>query len=241
MDQTQMDYTKGIIESILFVSDKPVTLEQFKQVVEEVSPSDLEEILQSLKADYSQKVGGMMIAEIAGGYQMLSNPSCANYIRSFYKTRTKEKLSRPSLETLAIIAYKQPVSRADIEIVRGVNSDGVMAHLLAKALVKIVGRKEVPGRPFLYGTTKEFLEYFGLKSLEDLPKLEEFPALSATVESISTEQPVVQDRELTEEERKQEESVKESLDAFEQAAEAQGKESSPVNDENTLNNDAVVY
>lgn len=230
MDQTQMDYTKSIIESILFVSDKPVTVEQFKQVVEEISASDLENIIQLLKADYSQKVGGMTIAEIAGGYQMLSNPSYAGYIRSFYKTRTKEKLSRPSLETLAIVAYKQPVSRADIEIVRGVNSDGVMAHLLAKALVKIVGRKEVAGRPFLYGTTKEFLEYFGLKSLEDLPKLEEFPILSVQSDGISSQQPVVQGRELTVEERKQEDVLRESLDAFEQAVEADQKETSATND-----------
>ena len=229
MDQTQIDYTKGIIESILFVSDKPVTVEQFRQVMEELSPSDVEKILQSLKEDYAQNVGGMVIGEIAGGYQMLTNPSHASHIRNFYKTRTKEKLSRPSLETLAIIAYKQPVSRADIEIVRGVNSDGVMAHLLAKALIKIVGRKEVAGRPFLYGTTKEFLEYFGLRSIEDLPKLEEFPMLSATIEqSAAADQPLAETRELTEEEKQQEETLKESLDAFEEAAQTQQQEQSPA-------------
>lgn len=230
MDQTQIDYSKGIIESILFVSDKPVTVEQFREVMPEVSAGEIEKIIQSLKSDFSQKVGGMIVAEIAGGFQMLSNPSYAGYIRSFYKTRTKEKLSRPSLETLAIVAYKQPVSRADIELVRGVNSDGVMAHLLSKALVKIVGRKEVPGRPFLYGTTKEFLEYFGLKSLEDLPKLEEFPVLSAQNEMTPPELPVVGGLDMTEEERQQEENIKESLNAFEQAAEAQQAENAPVND-----------
>jgi segregation and condensation protein B len=229
MDQTQIDYSKGIIESILFVSDKPVTVEQFRQVMPEITPDEIERIIKSLKEDVSQKVGGMIIAEIAGGFQMLSNPSYAGYIRSFYKTRTKEKLSRPSLETLAIIAYKQPVSRADIELVRGVNSDGVMAHLLSKALVKIVGRKEVPGRPFLYGTTKEFLEYFGLKSLDDLPKLDEFPALSAQSELIPPELPFAQSAELTAEERQQEESLKESLDAFEEAAESQQNETSHAN------------
>ncbi|MBL8012651.1 MAG: SMC-Scp complex subunit ScpB, partial [Candidatus Omnitrophica bacterium] len=125
MDQTQIDYTKGIIESILFVSDKPVMIDQLQQVIPEIPRAQIEEILHSLKDDYMQKVGGMVIAEIAGGYQILSNPSYAGYIRNFYKTRTKEKLSRPALETLAIVAYKQPVSRADIELVRGVNSDGV--------------------------------------------------------------------------------------------------------------------
>ncbi len=223
MDQTQLDYTKGIVESILFVSDKPVTVEQLRQVMEEVSADEIQSIIQSLKEEYAQKVGGMVITEIAGGFQMLTNPSHASHIRNFYKTRTKEKLSRPSLETLAIIAYKQPVSRADIELVRGVNSDGVMAHLLAKALVKIVGRKEVPGRPFLYGTTKEFLEYFGLRSLEDLPKIEEFPLLSTAVEAAQVDQTDAQVHEMTEEEKKQEQSVKESLDAFEKAAQEQAE------------------
>lgn len=232
MDQTQLDYTKGIVESILFVSDKPVTVEQFRQVMEEISADEIQGIIQSLKEEYAQKVGGMVITEIAGGYQMLTNPSHASHIRNFYKTRTKEKLSRPSLETLAIIAYKQPVSRADIELVRGVNSDGVMAHLLAKALVKIVGRKEVPGRPFLYGTTKEFLEYFGLRSLEDLPKIEEFPLLSTGGDAVQVEQTDVQVHEMTEEEKKQEQCVKESLDAFEKAAQEQVEEKTPAEDVN---------
>ena len=112
---------------------------------------------------------------------MLSNSHAAAYIREFYKTKTKEKLSRPALESLAIIAYKQPVGRAEVEVIRGVNSDGTIAHLLNKGLIKITGRKEVPGRPFLYGTTKEFLEYFGLKSLEDLPKIEEFNQLGVDI------------------------------------------------------------
>lgn len=220
MDQTQIEYIKGAVESILFVSDKPVTADQFKQVIEEASSSDIEKIIGLLKEDYAQKMGGITIAEIAGGYQMLSNPSYASYIRAFYKTRTKEKLSRPSLETLAIIAYKQPVSRADIEIIRGVNSDGVMAHLLSKALVKIVGRKEVPGRPFLYGTTKEFLEYFGLKSLEDLPKLEEFPLLSASNDNAASAAMMTQEAPVAVS-PEEEQNVKASLDAFEQAADAQ--------------------
>jgi segregation and condensation protein B len=225
MDQTQIEYTKGVIEAILFVSDKPVTVEQFKQVLEEVSPSEIANVIKLLQDDYAQKVGGITVVEIAGGYQMLSNPSYASYIRNFYKTRTKEKLSRPSLETLAIVAYKQPVSRADIEIVRGVNSDGVMAHLLSKALVKIVGRKEVPGRPFLYGTTKEFLEYFGLKSLEDLPKLEEFPMLTATGDNAAVSPAGELSPAATAETVEEEQNLKASLDAFEAAAEHEGQPS----------------
>lgn len=174
METSVIEHLEGTIESILFVSDKPVTLEEFKDVLETVSSVDIKEAIANLQKEYTEKNRGMVIAEIAGGYQMLSSPHYAMAIRRFYKTTHKEKLSKPSLETLAIIAYKQPVARIDIELIRGVNSDGVVSHLLLKGLIKIVGRKEVPGRPFIYGTTQQFLEYFGLKSLEDLPKLEEF-------------------------------------------------------------------
>jgi segregation and condensation protein B len=170
-------YVRGVVDALLFVNEKPVDLDQMKKVMETVTLGEIKKVISILKEDYEQRQSGMKIVEIAGGYQMLSNPHYADYIRSFYKTKHKEKLSRPALETLAIIAYKQPVTRGDIELIRGVNSDGVVAHLLSKELIKGVGRREVPGRPFLYGTTKQFLEYFGLKSLEDMPRLEEFPTL----------------------------------------------------------------
>ena len=179
MDQSQMDYLKGAIEALLFVSEKPVTLDQLKDAAQVAHVADVREALKSLMMDYANANKGITIVEIANGFQMLSSPVYAAYIREFYKTRHKEKLSRPALETLAIIAYKQPVSRTDVELIRGVNSDGVVMHLLNKGLIKIAGRKEVPGRPYVYGTTIQFLEYFGLKALEDLPKLEEFPALMA--------------------------------------------------------------
>ena len=174
MELSWNEHIEGTIEAILFVSDKPVTLEQFKEVLETVNAADIKQAIANLQKEYEEKKRGMMILEIAGGYQMLSSSGYAMAIRRFYKTKHKEKLSKPSLESLAIVAYKQPVTRTDIELIRGVNSDGVAEHLLAKGLIEIVGRKEVPGRPFMYGTTKKFLEYFGLKSLEDLPKLEEF-------------------------------------------------------------------
>ena len=172
-------HVKGVIEALLFVNEKPVTLEQIKRVLETLNVEEIKQNIQSLSAEYEQRQSGMKIVEIAGGYQMLSSPAYVGYIRDFYKTKHKEKLSKPALETLAIIAYKQPVTRTDVELIRGVNSDGVIAHLLTKELVKPVGRKDVPGRPFLYGTTRQFLEYFGLKSLEDLPSLAEFPSLTA--------------------------------------------------------------
>lgn len=180
---------KGIIEVLLFISEKPVMLEQIKDVLGEISTRDIRDIILELQKEYEERKSGMIIVEIAGGYQMLSNPEYASAIRKFYKTRHKEKLSRPALETLAIIAYKQPVSRSDIELIRGVNSDGVTAHLFNKGLIKIAGRKDIPGRPYLYGTTKEFLEYFGLKSLEDLPKLEDFTSLQPAADQEGQESP----------------------------------------------------
>jgi len=178
----QLRHIKGVVEALLFVNEKPVTLEQIKKVLETVKGAEIKKAIEALQADYDAKESGIMIIEIAGGYQMLSNPVYASYLRSFYKTKHKEKLSKPALESMAIIAYKQPVTRADIELIRGVNSDGVVAHLLNKDLIKLSGRKDVPGRPFVYGTTKQFLEYFGLKSLEDLPTLEEFAALTPITE-----------------------------------------------------------
>jgi len=177
MDQQLQLYKSGI-EALLFVSDKPIVLDQFKTVFPELKPAEISDLIKQLQDEYVNRQAGMAIVDIANGWQMLSNSNAAGYIREFYKTKTKEKLSRPSLESLAIIAYKQPVSRADLEVIRGVNCDGTVAHLLNKGLIEIVGRKEVPGRPFLYGTTKAFLEYFGLKCLEDLPKLELLPQLS---------------------------------------------------------------
>jgi segregation and condensation protein B len=176
MDEQTQSY-KGAVEAILFVSEKPVVLDQLKEVFPELKPSQIHDLIKQLQDEYVNRNAGMVIVEIAGGFQMLSDSHAAAYIREFYKTKTKEKLSRPALESLAIIAYKQPVGRAEVEVIRGVNSDGTIAHLLNKGLIRITGRKEVPGRPFLYGTTKEFLEYFGLRSLEDLPKIEEFNQL----------------------------------------------------------------
>ena len=180
--QEQLQHIQGVIESLLFVNERPVTMEQIRKVMDTVSVADIKKAIGLLQDGYEAERRGIMIVEIAGGYQMLSNPLYASYLRSFYKTKHKEKLSKPALESMAIVAYKQPVTRTDIELIRGVNSDGVVAHLLAKELIKVVGRKDVPGRPYLYGTTKQFLEYFGLKSLDDLPTLEEFPTLQPAAE-----------------------------------------------------------
>ena len=163
---------KALVESLLFVSGDPVTLQTLKNVAE-MPETELKQLLDELIAGYREKNGGMLIIEVATGYQMVTNPRYVSWIRKMVNTSTPNKLSLPALETLAIIAYNQPIIKAELEQIRGVNADGMIKSLLDKRLIKIMGRKEVPGKPLLYGTTKEFLEYFGLKDLTGLPTLKE--------------------------------------------------------------------
>jgi len=163
---------KSLIESILFVSGDPVTLSVLKNTTD-FPENDLNQLLDELIIEYKQRESGVLIIEIANGYQMVTNPLYSQWLKKFTNTNTSSKLSMPSLETLAIIAYKQPIIKAELEQIRGVNSDGVIKTLLDKRLIKIMGRKEVPGKPLLYGTTHEFLQYFGIKDLTELPTLKE--------------------------------------------------------------------
>jgi segregation and condensation protein B len=165
---------KRIIEAILFVSEKPVMLTELKDVLEEVDIGLIKETLSSLKSEYESLNGGLRINEVAGGFRMATEPSLSIWLNKLYRSRYTDKLTKPSLETLSIIAYKQPITKAEIELIRGVNVDGVINTLLERELIKIVGRKETIGRPILYGTTNQFLEYFGLNSLSELPNLREF-------------------------------------------------------------------
>jgi segregation and condensation protein B len=163
---------KSLIEALLFVSGEPITLASLKTGAE-MPETEIKQLLDEMIAEYREKNGGLLLIEIANGYQMVTNPQYARWIRKFRNTAVSSKLSMPALETLAIIAYKQPIIKAELEQIRGVNSDGVIKTLLERRLVKIMGRKEVPGKPLLYGTTREFLEYFGLKDLTELPTLAE--------------------------------------------------------------------
>lgn len=164
---------KRIIEAILFVSDKPVTLTEIKDVIEEADLELIKQALYSLKEEYESLNKGLRINEVAGGFRIATDASLAMWLNRLYKSRFTEKLTKPSLETLSIIAYKQPITRLEIEQIRGVNVDGVIKTLLERQLIRIVGRKEAIGRPLLYGTTSQFLEYFGLNSLSELPRLAE--------------------------------------------------------------------
>jgi segregation and condensation protein B len=172
---------KSILESLLFINENPIEARDLATVLG-VDKKEIEDNLEELSLEYRERNAGICIIKVAGGYQMCSNPSNEDWVRKMYQEKKRYRLSHASLETLAIVAYKQPVTRPEIESIRGVNVDGVIQHLLELGLLKTAGRKEVVGRPFLYVTTRKFLEYFGLNSLQDLPKLEEFSEFSKSLE-----------------------------------------------------------
>ncbi len=171
-EESDSDDLFGIIEAILFVSAEPVPL-QFITKQLGINATQVKIIIDSLIDEYEDRDKGIKIVEVSGGYQFVTNPRFANQLRQVMGYKKKETLSKGMLETLAIIAYKQPIMLAEIEELRGVSSRMMVAALMRKNLIKPVGRKDVPGRPLLYGTTDEFLRYFGLNKLSDLPKLSE--------------------------------------------------------------------
>ncbi len=168
---------KAAAEAVLFASERPLTLAQITGALEGVERKVLHQVLDELRAEYDEQGRGFRLAEIAEGWQLLTRPSHAAVIRRLHRIKAANRLTRPALETLAIIGYKQPLTKTEIEAIRGVNSDGVMHSLLERRLVRTVGRKDVAGRPLLYGTTREFLQAFGLKDLSELPKLTELKEL----------------------------------------------------------------
>jgi len=178
---------KIVIEALLFASEKPLMLEQIKDVLDNLPTDEIRKNIEELRGEYEKTNRGMRIVEIAGGFQMITAPLFASFLRKLYKGRRVEKLSTPALETLAIIAYKQPVTRLEIESIRNVNVDGMIKTFLGKGLVRIAGRKKAPGRPKVYGTTRQFLEHFGLKSLDELPKIEGFLTPKAMGEKLKEE------------------------------------------------------
>jgi len=183
---------KSAVEALIFVSEKPITLEQIKKVLGDLDLTAIKKIIEELKNDYEISNRGMRIIEIAGGFQMIACTNFSSFLKKLFKSRNSEKLSKQALESLAIIAYKQPLTKAEIESLRNVNVDGVMKSLLDKNLIRICGRKKIPGRPFVFGTTREFLEHFGLKSLQDLPKMEEFTTMAEAKKNNVDIEPIAQ-------------------------------------------------
>lgn len=166
----------GIIEALIFASERPIREDDIKKILPAVKPKEIREALEDLTEIHEKDSGGMYIAEVAGGYQFRTRAEFSQYIRSLLEIKPK-RLSRAAMETLSIVAYRQPVTRQDIERLRGVDSGGVLKLLLDRKLLKIMGKQDIPGKPLIYGTTKEFLETFGLKDLSSLPNLKEMNEL----------------------------------------------------------------
>jgi segregation and condensation protein B len=168
---------ENIVLAILFAADEPVTIRKLGSVIEDAPADDIREALDRWRVRMDEEAWSVRIEQVAGGYQISTRPDYAIYVSRLYQGKRKFRLSRAALETLAIIAYKQPVTRAEVENVRGVACGGVIANLMERSLIKITGKARVLGAPFLYGTTQEFLEYLGLNSLGDLPSLDELENL----------------------------------------------------------------
>lgn len=168
---------RSIIEALIFVSTEPLTPEKIKEVLAEVPPEKIDQALKELQEIYEKNNRGLCLLQSAGGYLFATRPEFDPWIRRLLQIEKKSRLSQAALETLAIIAYHQPVTSSEIAAIRGVDSTGTIKTLLEKKLIKIVGRKSSPGRPLVYRTTDKFLLYFGLNSLEDLPSEEEIARL----------------------------------------------------------------
>ena len=169
----QLTEEKSIIEALLFVSSEPITIRQLTQVLENIDSATARRLIYELRDEYNEANRSFQIIEIANGFQMCTRPEYSEWIKRFYTRQIATKLSKAALETLAIVAYRQPVTRTEVEEIRGVNSDGVLNGLMEKGLIRISGRKPSPGRPLLFATTDEFLKQFGLKSLSELPTEDE--------------------------------------------------------------------
>lgn len=180
---------RSIVESLLFVSEAPLSLEKLCTLLEEFDKRQIEEAIAGLRDDYLAGERGVVLDEVAGGWQLRSRPANGDYIRRLVRGKVT-KFSQSSLETLAIIAYRQPITRAEIEYLRGVDAGGVLKTLLERKMVRILGKKDVPGKPLIYGTSREFLEAFGLKDLASLPTLREIQELMPHLDDDQRELPL---------------------------------------------------
>ena len=183
---------KAILEALIFASPEPLTPKAMFKLLETEPREDVQAALEALKQDYDRP-GGLQIVEVAGGYQIVTRPDLHEWVRRLFHERTTQKLTVQSLESLAVIAYRQPVTAAEISEIRGVDTGGVLNTLLERHLIKIAGRKQVVGRPFLYATTKEFLIRFGLNDLADLPKVEDM------AEALGLDAPILVEQQPPEE------------------------------------------
>ena len=173
--------TKNIIEVLLFASSKSLSILQIKDVLDKTDVQIIRQAVIKLQEEYKRNGCNFQIIEVGGGFRITTLPRFSPWLKKLFSSQKKNTISRQALETLAIIAYKQPVTRAEIEAVRGVNADGVTNSLLEKKLIQVIGRKPVPGHPLIYRTTNRFLDSFGLKALADLPEIEELKEVEEDV------------------------------------------------------------
>jgi segregation and condensation protein B len=185
-----IEQLKAIVEALIFAAPEPLTLKMLTKLLADEPKEDVVAAVEALRQRYAGR-GGLHLVDVAGGLQITTRPELHEWVRRLFHERTTQKLTVQALETLAVIAYKQPITAAEVGEIRGVNTSGVLSTLLERHLIKIVGRKNVIGRPFLYGTTKEFLIRFGLNDLNDLPKMEDMAqALGFEAPAILTERPI---------------------------------------------------
>jgi segregation and condensation protein B len=170
------DNRRAIVEALLFASSKPLSMDNLSEA-SGIDKAELKEVLAALQKEYTSDSRGFSLEEVADGFQLRSDPRFSAQIGKLFAARSRRRMTRSSLESLSIIAYRQPATRAEIEHIRGVDSGAVLKTLLSLSMIRILGRKEGPGRPILYGTTRDFLEYFGLRDIESLPTLEEVTEL----------------------------------------------------------------
>lgn len=180
-----MDNLPAILESLLFVSDEPLSVDKLKTILEVEEHRLIRDALRQLAQDYDEQKRSFFLSEVAGGYQLRTRPEYRDWVRKMKQSRPP-RLSRATMETLAIIAYRQPILRTDVEYLRGVDCGGVIKTLLEKGLVRVLGRKDLPGRPMVYGTTKRFLEVFNMKDLNELPTLKDLEDLGDSWPNDST-------------------------------------------------------
>jgi segregation and condensation protein B len=171
-ERTASAEVKAVVEALIFASPEPVTPKMLYKLLADEPKEDVAAAVEALRADYENRPG-LQFVDVAGGYQIVTRPQLHEWVRRLFHERSSSKLTVQGLESLAVIAYKQPITALEIGEIRGVNTSGVLSTLLERHLIKIVGRKNVVGRPFLYATTKEFLIRFGLKDLSDLPRVED--------------------------------------------------------------------
>ncbi|MGD0278027.1 MAG: SMC-Scp complex subunit ScpB [Smithella sp.] len=178
-----MENVKAIIEALIFASDTPLMLEKINVILSEVEKTEIKEVLDKLVIEYDERQGGIYLQEVAGGFQFRTRPELGQWVKKLKSTKP-HSISPAAMETLAIIAYKQPIVKSEIESIRGVDAGAPLKGLLEKKLIRIVGRKDVPGKPIIYGTTRKFLEVFNLKDIQDLPNLRELKELQEQQEAV---------------------------------------------------------